>query len=196
MKYLLEHEERQLLSILRDSKKALRDRTIIELVLHTGLRIQELRLLNVGDVYDEMTLRFHLTLRPETAKRCKSREVFLNAYISKQLRGFIRYKRTRGESLEPQAPLFVSKKGGRVGQRTLQDMTDKWYSRAQLVDARGEPKYSFHTLRHTFAMKLRRRGINLERIQKLLGHASLQATGIYLEPSREDLIEAMETLVA
>lgn len=45
-------------------------------------------------------------------------------------------------------------------------------------------------------MKLRRRGINLERIQKLLGHASLQATGIYLEPSREDLVEAVETLAA
>lgn len=45
-------------------------------------------------------------------------------------------------------------------------------------------------------MNLRRRGINLERIQKLLGHSSLQATGIYLEPSREDLIEAVEVLAA
>jgi len=43
-------------------------------------------------------------------------------------------------------------------------------------------------------MKLRRKGINLERIQKLLGHASLQATGIYLEPSREDMIEAVEAI--
>jgi site-specific recombinase XerD len=45
-------------------------------------------------------------------------------------------------------------------------------------------------------MNLRQRGVNLERIQKLLGHSSLQATGIYLEPSKVDLIEAVEILAA
>jgi len=34
--------------------------------------------------------------------------------------------------------------------------------------------------------------VSLERIQKLLGHSSLQATGIYLQSSKEDLIEAVE----
>lgn len=196
MKYLMEHEERELLKVLRDSKSALRDRIIIELVLHTGLRIQEVRLLNVGDVYDGLKIRSHLMVRPETAKRCKAREVYLNKYISKQLGEFMRYKRTEGQVMVPSAPLFISKKGGRVGQRTLQDLAEKWLVRASLVDACAGARYTFHSLRHTFAMKLRRRGINLERIQKLLGHASLQATGIYLEPSREDLVEAVEALAA
>jgi len=196
MKYLMEHEQRQLLKVLRDSKSAARDSTIINLVLHTGLRIQELRLLNVSDVYNGLTLRSHLTVRPETAKRGKEREVYLNKYISKLLKAFISYKRGRGESLEPSTPLFVSKKSGRIGQRTLQDMVEKWYVRAGLVDTAGAANYTFHSLRHTFAMNLRRRNIDLERIQKLLGHASLQATGIYLEPSREDLVEAVETLTA
>jgi site-specific recombinase XerD len=64
------------------------------------------------------------------------------------------------------------------------------------VDATGEPRFTFQSLRHTFALKLRRRGVSLERVQKLLGHTSLQATGIYLEPSKEDLIEALQTLAA
>ena len=98
--------------------------------------------------------------------------------------------------MEPQASLFISKKGGRVGQRTLQDMAEKWFVRAGLLDTKGLSRFTFHSFRHTFAMKLRRRGVSLERIQKLLGHASLQATGIYLEPSKEDLIASLETLAA
>lgn len=196
MKYLLEHEQRQLLKSLRDSSSGTRDRTIIELVLNTGLRIQEVRLLNVSDIWSGLKLRDHLVVRPETAKRGKAREIYLNTHISKVLRQFIVFKRSRGESLEPQSPLFVSKKGNRVGQRTLQDMVEKWFIRSGLSRSNGRGLYSFHSLRHTFAMNLRRRGINLERIQKLLGHSSLQATGIYLEPSREDLIEAIESIAA
>lgn len=196
MKYLIEHEQKQLLKALRDSKTSTRDLTIIDLCLHTGLRIQELRLLKVGDIFNGMVIRDHLLVRAETAKRFKEREIFLNTHITKQLKSFILYKRTRGESLDPHASLFVSKKAGRVGQRTLQDMVEKWFMKAGLIDAQGKAKYTFHSLRHTFAQNLRRRGISLERIQKLLGHSSLQATGIYLEPSKEDLIEAVEILAA
>lgn len=196
MKYLLENEERTLLKTLRDSKSATRDRTIVELVLHTGLRCQETRLLNVGDIFNGLVIRDHLSVRAETAKRCKGREIFHNSHASKVLKAFIAFKRAKGESMEPQAPLFVSKKGGRVGQRTLQDMAEKWFVKASLVDAKGTSKFTFHSLRHTFAMKLRRRGVSLERIQKLLGHSSLQSSGIYLEPSKEDLIEAVQTLAA
>jgi Site-specific recombinase XerD len=196
MKYLLETEERALLKALRDSKTATRDLTIVELVLHTGLRVQEVRLLNVGDIFNGLVIRDHLAVRAETAKRCKAREVFLNSHISKVLKAFINFKRARGESMGPATPLFVSKKAGRVGQRTLQDMAEKWFAKAGLVDAGGVAKFTFHSLRHTFAMKLRRRDIALERVQKLLGHSSLQATGIYLEPSREDLIASLEELVA
>ncbi len=196
MKYLLEHEQSQLLKVLRDSKQATRDFMIVDMALHTGLRIQELRLLNVGDLFNGMVIRSHLMVRPETAKRAKAREIFLNSYAKKRLKTFITYKRTHGEPMKPHAPLFLSKKSNRMGQRTLQDMVEKWFIRADLVDSRGRSRYTFHSLRHTFSMNLRRRGVTLERIQRLLGHASLQATGIYLQPSREDLIDAIESLAA
>jgi len=188
MKYLLEPEERKLLQELRDSKSATRDRTIIELVLNTGLRVQETRFLNVEDVWNGYEIRRHLVVRPETAKRCKAREVPLNHKIRSTLLDFIKWKRRKGETVLPDAPLFMSRKGNRVGQRTLQDMIENWLKRA------GIEGYSFHSLRHTYSMKLRRRDIKLETIQKLLGHSTLQATGIYLEPSREELIEAAEAI--
>jgi hypothetical protein len=69
-----------------------------------------------------MIIKDHLVIRAETAKRCKAREVFMNSHITKVFKGFIGFKRERGESLDPQAPLFVSKKKGRIGQRTIQDI--------------------------------------------------------------------------
>ncbi len=188
MKYLMPEEQKRLLKTLRDSKTATRDYMIIDLVLHTGLRLQEVRMLNVGDVSDGYSVKKYLTVRKEVAKRGKEREIYLTNVISGHLRAVLRWKRERGDSMGLGAPLFVSQKHARIGKRSLQDMLEKWFKKANLEG------YTFHSLRHTFAMNLRRRGNDLERIQKLLGHASLQATGIYLEPSKEDLIEAMESL--
>lgn len=188
MKYLLEAEERKLLKVLKDSKSATRDYAIISLVLHTGLRLQECRLLNMGDIWDGYSIRRHLLVRPETAKRCKAREIPLNKSCRVLLELFIKWKKRSGESVDEEYPLFTSRRRQRLGQRTLQDMIEKWVSKA------GLGSYTFHSLRHTFSMKLRRRNIKLETIQKLLGHSSLQATGIYLEPTREEMIEAVEGL--
>lgn len=77
-----------------------------------------------------------------------------------------------------------------ISKRAVERIIKKWISKA------GLEGYTCHSLRHTFAMKLRRRGVALGRIQKLLGHVSLASTGIYTEPSREDLIEAVESLAA
>lgn len=48
----------------------------------------------------------------------------------------------------------------------------------------------------SFSMNLSESWGTLEAIQKLLGHSSLQSTGIYLEPSGDDLLEAVEMLAA
>ncbi len=75
MKYLLEQEERLLLAALKDSKSAVRDYMLIDLILNTGLRLNEVRNLTVEDVRESVSIRSHLTVRPETAKRCKAREI-------------------------------------------------------------------------------------------------------------------------
>ncbi len=46
-------------------------------------------------------------------------------------------------------------------------------------------------MRHSFVMRLRERGTNIEIVQKVLGHAS---TGIYTEPHFDDLQDAVEVL--
>jgi integrase/recombinase XerD len=58
----------------------------------------------------------------------------------------------------------------------------------------GKKQVSAHTLRHAFASRLVQQGVNLVAVQKLLGHASLEVTGIYTHVAREELIKAVAAL--
>jgi integrase/recombinase XerD len=52
-------------------------------------------------------------------------------------------------------------------------------SKADISDAR------VHTLRHTFATHMVRKGTNLRVIQEALGHSSLQTTSVYVSLARD-----------
>jgi site-specific recombinase XerD len=54
---------------------------------------------------------------------------------------------------------------------------------------------SSHILRHSFASRLLQQGASLVAVQKLLGHSSLDVTGIYTHVARDDLVRAVGTLV-
>jgi len=45
---------------------------------------------------------------------------------------------------------------------------------------------TLHSLRHTYAKRLRRKGIDLPTISKLLGHSRLDTTDIYLHVNKDD----------
>jgi len=58
--------------------------------------------------------------------------------------------------------------------------------------AKIEKNISFHTSRHTFATLALRKGIRIEYVSKLLGHASIEETQIYAKIVNEELDKAME----
>lgn len=49
-----------------------------------------------------------------------------------------------------------------------------------------------HMLRHSFATSLTRQNVAIDVVRELLGHASLQSTGVYLHPQAEAMREAVE----
>lgn len=56
----------------------------------------------------------------------------------------------------------------------------------------GLPPFGFHALRHSFATRLARKGVDIERISLLLGHQSVETTRRYLWLDVSDLREAVE----
>lgn len=79
-----------------------------------------------------------------------------------------------------------------IGARALQNRFRRLARKAHIYI----PGRSPHTLRHTYATRLIRAGVNIYVVQRLLGHSSLATTQIYLWASPEELHHAAQKLAA
>ena len=193
MKYLAQHEEKALIHAVREIKgaRAERDWMMIDLFLGTGLRLEELHSLNVGDLRSKEKLY----VRPESAKFGKGRFIPITAHLQRRVKAFLRFKLQQRELIRDDSPLFVSRNGGRLSRRSIQEAVEGWMIRAGLTTTKAGKVvalYSVHSLRHTCFQRLRERGVDLPVIQKIAGHVSLASTGIYTEASYEECAAALE----
>jgi integrase/recombinase XerD len=153
-----------------------RDRTMLELMYASGLRVSEL----VG------LKTVHLSLADGalrvTGKGSKERLVPFGEEAHAWLR---RYEsEARGPILDGQASdaLFVTRRGGPM----TRQMFWKLVKRHALRGGVAVP-LSPHTLRHAFATHLLNHGADLRAVQMLLGHADISTTTIYTHVARERL---------
>ncbi|MDH4319907.1 MAG: site-specific integrase [Desulfobulbaceae bacterium] len=191
--YLTEAEEKALFATIkgRKGKQAERDFALLKMCRHTALRRGEAIALNVGDVTDNgVTIKNQLVVDERIAKKGATGAVYMNKDLREILAAHLRRKRTWGESLAADAPLFVSKKGGRIGARTFNDLMGNWCREA------GINIYTPHALRHTKAHRIIADLINLlpeEQQQKLqfcaeqLRHKAFSSTMIYTKPTKEQM---------
>jgi integrase/recombinase XerD len=154
----------------------LRDRTMLELMYASGLRVSELVLLKTVEVgMNEGVLRV-------TGKGDKARLV----PFGDEARGWLeRYLRqARGAILNGQSAdaLFVTSRGGAMTRQMFWILIKKHAARAGIV-----VPLSPHTLRHAFATHLLNHGADLRVVQLLLGHADISTTQIYTHVARERL---------
>nr|HPM25473.1 tyrosine-type recombinase/integrase [Phycisphaerae bacterium] len=89
----------------------------------------------------------------------------------------------RSASFDSEA-LFINKHGQRLSTRSVRRKLDKY-----LLDAGLDLSVSPHTLRHSFATHMLRRGADLRSVQEMLGHQSLSTTQIYTHLSGETVKE-------
>src|SRR5207248_154640 len=124
-----------------------RDHVVLSLALGTALRQHELAALDVGDIVNESgRVRRLVTLRvfKRSSTDPAGQEVVIPDACWYKLTKFIDWKRVRGESLEPDAPLFVSRRRQRIATRTLRAMFQRWQLQAGV-----DRVFSFHALRHS-----------------------------------------------
>ena len=153
----------------------LRDAAILELFYSCGLRVSELRSLEVGDVdFLGESLRVK-------GKGSKERLIPIGGPALSALQ---RYQR---EGAVTSGPLFLSKRRTRITQQAIDLLLRKYLDRSS-IPFRVSP----HKLRHSFATHMLDAGADLRSVQTLLGHSSLSTTQIYTHVTKERLREAYD----
>lgn len=150
-----------------------RDHALILVAVQTGLRNAELRSLQLSDV--DLGPGAHLRC---TGKGRKERRTPLRRDVAAVLDAWLL---ERGRDAEMQGPVFPSSRGGRMSADALQRLVARHAAAAVTACPRiANRAITPHTLRHTAAMDLLRRGVDLTVIALWLGHESTETTQIYL----------------
>lgn len=147
-----------------ESIHGMKHRAILMSSYAAGLRVSEATHLKVTDVDSQ-----RMMLRVDQGKGQKDRYVMLSPRLLEELRVYWRAGR-------PKTWLFP---GDIPGRPITRDAVGQACNRARLASGITKP-ISPHSLRHAFATHMLERGVDLRRIQLLMGHRSLATTARYL----------------
>lgn len=150
----------------QDSFIDCRDRAVMELFYSSGLRLAELARLNCRDVDLADQLVY------VTGKGDKERVVPVGGQAISAIKLWLQRRDEAG--LINQKALFVSKRGGRLGVRSIQKRLHYW-GKQQGISDHVHP----HRLRHAFASHMLEASGDLRAVQELLGHADISTTQVY-----------------
>ncbi|MCH8945601.1 MAG: tyrosine-type recombinase/integrase [Nanoarchaeota archaeon] len=156
---------------LFDATPTKKSRLMLELTYACGFRVSELINLKVSDLdFNEMIGYVR------QAKGKKDRIFNIPKFLEKRLE-----KQCKKQQENNQEFLFTGPKG-KLTDRNLQKIV-----RVVAKKAGINKEVSPHTLRHSFATHLLENGVDIRKIQELLGHADLSTTQIYTHISTEEL---------
>lgn len=158
--------------LLRQACETLREKTIIELLVSSGIRLDEVYKLNKSD------LDFHERSFHVIGKGNKERKVYFSVKAKILLLKYIEERKDECEALI----VTVKEPYRRLGHRAIQTAIKK-------IAARVEFDRSVHThlFRHTFATHNINSGMPLPVLQHLMGHEDSSTTMIYAELSEENI---------
>jgi len=156
----------------------IRDRTMLEVLYATGLRVSEL----VNITLTQVNLRQGVVR--VMGKGAKERLVPFGEVAHNMVERYLNEARpqlVRGHMTDA---MFPTRRGGAMTRQTFWYAIKKYARRANL-----STRLSPHTLRHAFATHLLNHGADLRVVQMLLGHSDISTTQIYTHVARERLKE-------
>ena len=155
-----------------------RDRSILEVLYATGMRVSELVGLKLGN------LDLEEGLCAVFGKGSKERLVPLGEPACRAVERYLAQVRPRLDRGKGRGRVFLNQRGGPLTRATIWDLVKRYASLAG-VQRRVSP----HTFRHSFATHMLEGGADLAAVQELLGHADISTTQIYTHVDRDYLRE-------
>jgi site-specific recombinase XerD len=175
-------ELRRLFSVI----DSIRDRAIFLLMLRCGLRVGEIRNLSMSDLY-LYSVSGGLPRLWLRGKGDKERVVYLSSQAMRFLEAWLEIRPNGNEQA-----VFVNRSGKRLTITGIQLQLESYCQQAGIW-------ITCHQLRHTFGRHLVEARVPVTTIQKLMGHARLRTTEIYLHISdkqvQADYEAAMEQVM-
>ncbi|HOV90626.1 MAG TPA: site-specific tyrosine recombinase XerD [Syntrophorhabdaceae bacterium] len=168
---LSQEEILELIDAAAKGRSSIRDRTILELMYATGLRVSELIQLKKSDINLEAGFLI------ASGKRSKERVVPIGSYSKDAIKRYLESDKPKG------AYLFPNKRGDKLSRQAIWKIIRKY---ARNID---RSHISPHTIRHTFATHLLEGGADLRSVQILLGHEDISTTQIYTHVDSKRLKE-------
>jgi len=154
---------------LLDNTVNIKHRLMIELLYSTGLRLSEC----INLKYSDLDLNEGIGW-VRMGKGSKDRMFIISDIFRNDLTGYMEKNGSKG--------YIFSIKGEKMSPRGIQHAIKVSAERAGI-----EKNIHVHTLRHSFATHLLENGVDIRKIQKLLGHSNLQTTQIYTQVSTEEI---------
>lgn len=155
--------------------KGIRNKTMLELMFATGVRVSELINLTT------QSIDFTRNLLSVSGKGNKERLLPIGPHQTKQLKTYLAIRNETFGTTEKKE-LFLSNKGNSLYAKFVYRLTTQYLSYVT-TKAKKNP----HVLRHTFATVLLNNGASINAIKRLLGHSNLAATQVYTHTTIETL---------
>lgn len=175
LKSIKYHEEIKLpfndleIDALRGACKNYKERALIEFLIATGVRVSELSQMSVEDVNQTK-----MTVHVVHGKGSKERMTYITPLAMEHLRKYLANRKEQGNAL------FYNKNHEPLGSDGVRFILNRIAERADVKNVHP------HRFRRTFASNLSKRGMEIQEIQKLMGHVNINTTMeyIYIDDSK------------
>ena len=181
-KHLSLEESQKLLEYAAESPiNSPRDFCIVTLFLNCGIRLSELVGMDITDInFDEKKARI-------LGKGNKERVIYLNDACMQSIQDYIE---SRENSVTDPKALFLSKRGGRISRRRVEQIIEQLIRQCGLY-GKG---ITVHKLRHTAATLMYQHGkVDIRTLKDVLGHESIATTQIYTHLADDAVENAMKS---
>lgn len=156
--------------------KCARDKAIILTMIRSGLRVSELVDMRTSDLFER-------SIVVRCGKGKKARVTFIDEETERAILAYVKTK-------EYTDYMFTNYNGGKISRQYI----------ARLVSICGRQanpnkKISPHTLRHTFATNMLRKGARIEDVQPMMGHANISTTRLYMHFTNDYLHQRYDDIM-